>query len=139
MMWKERYRIGVEEVDQQHKELFERVQQFINIVRGDGEWPAKKDEVEKTLEFMKNYVVTHFNSEEEFQKEIDYPDYEKHKEIHEEFKAGIEEYVKRFEEEGITEELAQEFSGKIMTWLINHVAGTDQKIGEYLKENRGGS
>ena len=29
MMWKEKYRIGVDRIDEQHKELFDRVSNFI--------------------------------------------------------------------------------------------------------------
>ena len=137
MMWKDRYKIGVDKIDEQHKELFNRVSDFIKTVQGGGEWKEKLSKVKETLEFMKEYVVTHFNDEEEFQKEIGFPGYEQHREIHEKFKAEISTYAQRFENEGYHEELVQEFGGKLMTWLINHVAATDQKIGEYV-ESQGG-
>lgn len=140
MLWKERYRLGVEEVDQQHKELFDRVSSFIKVVKSDERsWEAKIDEVKETLEFMKNYVVTHFHSEEALQKRIGFPGYEEHKAIHENFKAEISDYARRFEEEGYDEDLVQEFSGKLMAWLINHVASTDQNIADYIDRQEGGS
>ena len=43
MMWKERYRIGVELIDEQHKELFHRLSKFIGIVQNDEEWEQKLD------------------------------------------------------------------------------------------------
>ncbi len=131
MMWKDSYKIGVEEVDRQHKELFERLSNFIKVLRSDGEWEAKIPEVKKTLNFMGDYVDEHFDSEEEYQEEIGYPEREEHKEIHEKFKAEIADFAKRFEEEGYEKDLALEFSGKLMAWLINHVANTDQKLGDY--------
>ena len=134
MMWKEQYRLGMEEVDRQHKELFERLSSFISTVRSDEmEWEEKIPEVKKTLNFMQEYVEEHFDSEEEFQQEIGYPEYEEHQEIHENFKGKIAEFAGRFEEEGYEEELVQEFSGKLMTWLIKHVTGDDQKIKDYLE------
>ncbi len=137
MMWKEQYRLGMEEVDRQHKELFERLSSFIQTVRSDDmEWEEKIPEVKKTLEFMQEYVVEHFDSEEEFQQEIEYPGYEEHHEIHERFKSEIADFADRFKEKGFEEELAQEFSGKLMAWLINHVTGDDQKISEYLEEKQ---
>ncbi len=135
MMWKDSYKLGVDRIDDQHQELFKRLTSFIKIVRRDNvEWEDKLDEVKETLAFMHQYVEEHFSDEEEYQQEIDYPNYPEHREEHKKFKAGIEKFAEKFEEEGYTEELMLEFSGKLMTWLINHVTGTDQKIGDYLEE-----
>ena len=49
----------------------------------------------------------------------------------------INQYAVRFEEEGFTQELVQEFGGKLMTWLIMHVAASDQKIGAWVREQGG--
>lgn len=136
-MWKEKYRIGVEEIDNQHQELFNRVSDFIKTVRSEGDWEDKLEKVKETLDFMKDYVVTHFDSEEEFQKKINYPYQEEHKQVHERFKGEIGKFADKFEKEGYDEELLQEFSGKLMTWLIYHVAGDDQKLGEFV-ESQGG-
>ncbi|RYD02158.1 hypothetical protein N752_27285 [Desulforamulus aquiferis] len=43
----------------------------------------------------------------------------------------------RLEQEGYSEELVQEFSGKLMAWLIMHVAAMDQKLGEYVVSQGG--
>ena len=51
----------------------------------------------------------------------------------------INGYAERFEAEGFTQELVQEFGGMLMTWLIMHVAATDQNIGAWVKEQGGGS
>jgi len=98
---------------------------------------SKDDKVKETMAFMKDYVVDHFNEEEAYQAKINYPELEAHKKAHASFKEGIENYVKIFEEEGFNEDRIQEFGGKLMTWLIMHVAGMDQKIGEYVKSKGG--
>lgn len=136
-MWKDKYKVGIDLIDQQHQELFNRVSEFIRTVENEDSWEEKLNKVKETMDFMKKYVVIHFDQEEAYQRKIDYPDIQKHKEIHEEFKGVVNNYVKLFEEEGFTEEKIQEFSAKLMTWLIMHVAQTDQKIGDYVK-NKGG-
>lgn len=95
------------------------------------------DEVKKTMDFMKDYVIIHFCDEEAYQEQINYPDIEVHKEAHAKFREGINQYVELFEKEGFTEEKIQEFGGKLMTWLIVHVGKMDQQIGEYVR-NQGG-
>ena len=133
MMWKEKYRIGVELIDEQHRELFKRLSEFIQTVQNEIPWEEKLNRVKETMEFMQEYVVTHFAEEEEYQKEINYPGIEEHKIAHAKFKEGINDYVKLFETNGFTEDKIQEFSGKLMAWLIMHVGHMDQKIGEYVR------
>lgn len=141
MIWKESYKIGVKEVDEQHKELFKRLNNFIKTVRNsEDDKESKRKKVAETLDFMGDYVDEHFSDEEKLQKKYNYPDYEKHHEIHEKFKAEIKEFAEEFKENEYDEEFAMEFSGRLLTWLINHVADTDQKIGKYInkvKEERG--
>ncbi|NLM53125.1 MAG: hemerythrin family protein [Firmicutes bacterium] len=134
MMWKEKYKIGVELIDQQHEELFRRVSDFIGTVRSENPWDTKLSKIKETLEFMNDYVITHFRDEEEYQAKINYPGLEKHKKIHDDFKAEVVEFVRLFEETGFDEDLVQRFSGKLLAWLINHVAGIDQKIGEFARK-----
>lgn len=136
-MWKERYSIGVDRIDQEHKELFDRVYEFIKITNEDKSWEERLEQVKRTMNFMQEYVVYHFNDEEVLMEEIDYPEIETHKKIHKDFKAGINEYVEKLTSGNFDEEMAQEFGGKLMTWLIFHVGKEDQKIGKYVKSQRG--
>ncbi|HHT63552.1 MAG: bacteriohemerythrin [Bacillota bacterium] len=137
MMWKESYRIGVPLIDQQHEELFHRVSVFIQTVREKGDWNEKLPKVKETMDFMQKYVVFHFDDEESFQEKINYPDLESHRIAHAKFKQSVNNYAERMVKENYSEDLAQEFSGKLMAWLIMHVAATDQKIGEYLRKKGG--
>lgn len=133
MMWKEKYKIGVDKIDEQHEELFRRVEDFVISLRKDGEWETKLPKVKETLEFMQGYVVTHFADEEAYQEEQGYPGLEIHRQVHEDFKKEVGEYAIKFEEQNYPEDLVQQFAGKLLAWLINHVAATDQKIADYVK------
>lgn len=132
-MWKEHYRVGSELIDTQHQELFKRVAAFIQVVQSDGPWEQRLEKVKETLVFMQHYVLIHFADEEQLQQEIGYPGFEKHRQIHENFKAEVQQFAKTVELEGFDEEKVQEFSAKVMTWLIMHVGREDQKIGEFLR------
>lgn len=132
MMWKEKYNIGVELIDQQHKELFSRVESFVLVLRSKEPWESKVEKVKETLAFMKLYVVQHFHDEEKFQREVCFPDCDRHCEVHAQFTAEVGEFVRLFEEQGYQEPLVQKFAGKLLAWLINHVGASDSKIAEYL-------
>jgi hemerythrin len=139
MMWKEKYRLGVPKIDEQHEELFRRVSEFVLALRQEGQWEDKLPKVKETLEFMQSYVITHFDDEEAYQLSVNYPGYEQHKEIHEQFKAEVGTYAERFEQEGFAEDTVQQFAGKLLAWLINHVAASDQKIADYVRSQGEGN
>lgn len=133
MIWKEKYKIGVPEIDRQHEELFARVSTFMQTLRSDKPWEEKVAKVNETLEFMKDYVVTHFQDEEAYQAEIGYPYLEKHREVHNNMVAYVGAVSEEYEKEGFKEDLMQQFGGKLLAWLINHVVAEDQKIAEYAR------
>jgi len=134
MLWRDHYELGVPAVDAQHKELFKRVESFLQVLRSGDSWTEKIPKINETLDFMKNYVVEHFRDEEEYQKSIDYPGYEAHKEIHNGMVNYVLEVLKQYEESDNNEQLMQQFGGRLLAWLINHVAAEDQRIAEYAKK-----
>ncbi|ARP49593.1 hemerythrin [Ruminococcaceae bacterium CPB6] len=135
MMWKDKYKIGIPLVDKQHKELFDRVEKFVEALRKDEEWDAKLPEIKKTLAFMKNYVVEHFDDEEVYQRKIGYPLQKEHHLIHKDFTEYVMQCAASFEKEGYPEKGVQQFAGKLLAWLINHVVATDLKMSEFVKKD----
>ncbi len=134
MLWKDQYKLGVPVIDAQHKELFGRVESFLKALRSEVSWDEKIPEINETLEFMKKYVVEHFHDEEEYQRSIDYPGYEFHKQIHDGMVNYVQEVSKQYEESSDNELLMQQFGGRLMAWLINHVAAEDQRIADYARK-----
>lgn len=137
MIWKEKYKIGVPLIDAQHEELFARVTSFVETLRSDKDWNEKVNNVNKTLEFMKAYVVTHFKDEEAYQEKIGYPAFSAHKQTHDDMVAYVGMISEQYEKEGYREITMQQFAGKLVTWLVNHVVAEDQKIGDYEKGKEG--
>lgn len=131
MMWKEKYALGVTIIDGQHKEIFNRVESFVIALRTQAPWEERVEKVNELMDFMKDYVVEHFQYEEAYQKTISFPGYEAHKEKHECMMAYIREISKEYESSGCNELFMQQFAGKLLSWLINHVATEDQEIGIY--------
>ena len=134
MLWKEKYKIGIPTIDQQHEELFSRVADFVQAIRQDGRWEEKIEKVKETMVFLQEYVVTHFNYEEKYQQTLGYPDCEEHHTIHEAFKADIQSMAQEFADAGYHEEAVQKLAGRLLAWLINHVVAADQKMAQYVTE-----
>lgn len=134
MIWKEKYKIGISTIDEQHEELFNRVADFLQAIRQDGRWEEKVDKVKDTMVFLQEYVVTHFDYEEKYQQTLGYPDCDEHHNIHEAFKADIQSMAQEFADAGYHEEAVQKLAGRLLAWLINHVVATDQKMAQYVTE-----
>lgn len=90
LIWDKMWSVGVDKIDRQHKELFNRINLLVCSMKS-----AKgKEEMITTLNFLEEYVIRHFNDEEEIQKKNNYPNYEiQHKE-HEIFKNNLKELRK---------------------------------------------
>jgi hemerythrin-like metal-binding protein len=76
--WNDNFSVKVSEVDNQHKELIGLINQLYDAMRvGKGrEVPGS------VLTELVNYTVYHFSTEERLFQEHGYPEYERHKQIH---------------------------------------------------------
>lgn len=126
-MWREEYRLGIESIDKQHIELFSMVEELLEVIKKDKE-RTEKEKYANSIKFMKKYVVKHFYDEEKYQESIHYSGIKEHKAAHRDFTQKVLEYEERLKETDFSREMVKEFSGMLVTWLIYHVAGEDQKI-----------
>jgi hemerythrin len=46
----------------------------------------------------------------------------------------VSDVAEQYAQEGFKEQMMQQFAGKLLAWLINHVASEDQKIANYARE-----
>ena len=118
-------------IDAQHKHFIEAVNDFYSAcMSGKG-----ADEINRTMNFLESYTTDHFEMEENLQIEHNFPDYNRHKMSHESFKKIVRELRMKLDEQGPTQKIVIEITGKITDWLIGHIATQDKKIAEYIKNN----
>jgi hemerythrin-like metal-binding protein len=127
--WDESLETGHETIDEQHKQLFAAL---ISIIEASGEGYGK-EEIVITLDFLSEYTVRHFKTEEDLQKEFDYPGYSIHKKRHDDFKVTINEMLSTLEKKGHSKELIDNVVKTIGDWLITHIKGSDLEMASYLK------
>lgn len=125
-MWKERYKLGVEMIDTQHKELFDNTEKLISIISGDCA-EDKKEECIDIITFLKNYSDKHFAAEEEYQRSISYSDIEKHKTLHRVFTATVLSLEKKLIDADFSVSVLKDVAGFLTSWLTYHIVGIDQK------------
>lgn len=127
--WRESLSIGVEAIDNQHKELLLRFDRLLNACQeGKG-----IDELKKLQTFLGEYVITHFNEEEALQRHHRYPDYEAHHAEHQIFIDKINKLKKETQEEGVSTHHVVETNNMLLKWLLNHISKVDTKLGAFLK------
>lgn len=125
---------GNEMIDSQHKELIQKINDLLDSC----EKSSDKVVAIKTLDFLSDYTEYHFNAEEQLQKDIEYPGYDKHKAQHEEFKKTVEELHEMLvEEEGPSPAFVAKVQVNVINWLYTHIQGFDRSVAEYkfMREN----
>jgi hemerythrin len=132
MVWNENLSVGVAEIDEQHKALINAVNALFEACsEGKG-----RKKIYETMEFLQNYVGTHFGDEEKLQRQCGYPDYISHKKLHSDFVTDFLKYKNQLETEGTSIVLVGKFNIFVSEWLLYHISREDKKIGEY-KKSRG--
>ena len=122
--------IGIPIIDEQHKELVA----LINNITSMGIKSTNNEEIGKTLDFLGQYVVKHFNDEETLQRQCNYPDYELHKSIHKDFITEFVKFKEEFHAHGTSVKYAMTLNNFIVTWIVKHVKSADVAFGKFYKE-----
>jgi len=126
--WSDEYKLGNALVDDQHRRLFELLSELVEAcITG-----SDLEKLQATLSFLVDYTINHFNDEEALQLQYGYPDYIRHKQLHEDFKGTVGELVKQFQESGSSEELSSNVNKVIVKWLVSHIQREDKRIGLYI-------
>lgn len=127
--WRNSLAIGVEEIDNQHKELIIRFNRLLSACEG-GKGVA---ELRELLLFLDDYVVKHFTDEEILQRRYKYPEYEEHKKLHDSFIGQIKELKQEINSEGVSLHHVVETNNMLLKWLINHISKVDTNLGKFLR------
>ena len=128
--WQEYLSVGVEEIDQQHRLLFDSYNAFFTAYHeGRG-----GEELIRLFGFLEEYVAIHFSDEERLQQRIGFPDYQKHREEHLKLTGKVADLKVRLGNEGASPSLITS-AGLLMTgWLIEHISIMDRAVGRFMKE-----
>ena len=129
LKWKDKYSLNHDVIDSQHKEWFKKVDDLMAACRQR----KGNEKIGELLDFVVDYTVKHFSTEEDIQKSCGYPDIEKHKGIHNAFVKKVRDVKDEFDDrDGLPINKMVEVNSMLSKWLINHVTGIDQDIKEYL-------
>jgi hemerythrin len=127
LKWIANYKVNDKLIDSEHKELFEIATDALNYDNTD-----IKQHIKTTLSKLYKYMQTHFEHEENFMENIEYPLLEEHKILHQKIIDQMNDFIKT-----LTKMKIIDFEKKLLEymdiWLISHILFEDRKIIYYLK------
>ncbi|WP_035571595.1 bacteriohemerythrin [Halonatronum saccharophilum] len=135
IIWRKSYETGIEEIDKQHQEIFDRANSLIQINKNFG-IKEGVEEAERVIDFLNEYIITHFSDEEQLQLKYDYPEYRNHKNSHNKFIQKIEEFNVDFKEGENTLTNLSKLNAFVLKWLIRHIGSEDNKLAQYIKDQQ---
>lgn len=127
--WDASLETGNEEIDAQHKSMFITLNNLIEA-HEQGKAPA---EIQKTLEFLVEYILKHFADEEKLQEKCGYPYINEHKNIHADLSHKVANLLKELDSEGYSNKFVEKTIYLMTDWLKNHIKGDDFKLAAYLR------
>jgi hemerythrin len=128
VVWDEKYALGIELIDSQHKELFSLTNELFQACL-DGE-KALKFVFKETMGRMVEYVRFHFGAEQELMQRIKYPDYQEHKKQHDTLVRNILETVKDYSEG--KKLVPNQFVRTLKDWILSHIAHYDKLYASFI-------
>lgn len=130
--WKESYNIGIDIIDEQHKELFEiagRAEELLLLPENID----KFDEIIEIVRELTDYVAFHFSTEQNIMEKIKYPKYFSHRVEHDDFIQKINHMnIGAIDTDQHNQLLF--IINLVIDWITEHVLYKDKAMAEYYHQ-----
>jgi len=123
--WKERYKLGNEEVDKQHRKLFEIGARAYELTRLDNAYD-RYDDIMEVLRELLDYAQYHFRYEESFMEKHNFEHLTHHASEHNYFVAKVKSLLTR-DIDDEQEQTLLEITDFLSEWVSTHIMFEDRK------------
>lgn len=115
-------------IDSEHRELFKAVNELMDACsQGKG-----RDQIQKTVTFLNDYVAKHFRDEENLQTKSNYPGYPAHKQFHDGYRRKLGETTQVLMREGPTVKALGDLN-TVVAILVSHIRTEDKRLARHVK------
>lgn len=115
-------------IDSEHRELFAAVNNLMDAcAQGKG-----RDQIQKTVQFLNDYVAKHFRDEEGLQTKSNYPGYPAHKQFHDGYRRKLAEVSQVLMREGASVKALGDLNG-VVAILVSHIRTEDKRLARHIK------
>lgn len=134
LVWQDRYNLGVEVIDKEHKKLFSILNKLFNFGKQEdkSQWVCQE-----AIKYFKDHALQHFTDEEAYMVSVNYGGFETHRRIHKTFRERtIPALERELEQTNYSPDSVDHFLGVCAGWLIGHTMIEDYAIvrGENIKQ-----
>lgn len=127
--WNSAYSIGLDEIDDQHKVLFDIINgMWASVINREKGAPLLD-----ALDELERYTVTHFTAEEAFMRSHGYSNFEVHKKQHDQFISRVRSERQSIEAGG---PVSLDMINFLKDWLINHILVQDKAYAAEFKNKK---
>lgn len=129
LSWTEEYSVGVKKIDEQHKHLFD----MINEAHDSAGSVSDEEVLNKLIAGMDEFANTHFAMEEGLMEKHGYPKTDEHKRQHNDFR--MRTMITKTMQPGEGAELnAIKVFQYLADWLNDHILEIDMEMADFLKD-----
>lgn len=132
--FEDRFLVGVEQVDREHKRLFDIAARTYDNLGADA--ASAQDQIRTAVAELIDYTVTHFANEEGLMAAAGYPGLEAHRIQHEHLLTRVRDMEMRVEIDDPT--VAIDLTHFLYRWLVEHIETSDRKFGQFTQERQAG-
>lgn len=126
--WKPEYSVGIQEIDQQHKNLVSLIGDLHSAMK-QGRGSAI---LQNILGDLVTYTRVHFDSEEKLMEQHGYPALGAHRQEHAILTGKVEDFAGQVRSGAVS--VTPEVLTFLKDWLVNHILHTNKNYSPFLNE-----
>lgn len=128
IQWTDDFDVEIKEINEQHKHLID----ILNLLYNRALNGESQEDIHSAIAELSNYSITHFETEEKYLEEFEYPEIEIHKIKHRTFINKIVDF--KYEYSSGKDNLAMDILSYLTDWLRNHILIEDKKYSDFVKQ-----
>ena len=128
--WKPELSVGDAVIDRQHRELLQR----FNRLQTACQHEIEDYRVRELFDFLDNYVMEHFASEERVMYQHRYPEIMRHQQEHLELITKLRRLKRQLHEYQVSSPLVIDLTQTMFRWIVEHIQSADVELGRFLSE-----
>ena len=132
--WESEYSVGAAEIDSQHKDLVELINELIShSAQSQSGWKKK---FEKSIKSIAAHSSLHFKTEEEILSKTEYKNFADHKKEHERLTGKLKHIINELDNIKWEVELYT-LTVSFKEWFLSHILLYDKEAKDYFKARAG--
>ena len=129
LIWADELSIGNLGIDNDHKRLIEIYNELVEFIQEE----RSREQFAYILSKMTDYSLTHFRKEEEYMKQLSYPDLQKHRNYHRDYIYTVAMYNNELSTTGLLDK--REIVVYLKKWWVNHIMKVDLKYERFKRDS----